>query len=262
MHSFADVPFDFVFLIPLRNVNRNCSLIDVIIAEHEQLSKSDAGLITSLLDGETNHKVLLLLDGYDEYTPGTNSAIDNAIQSGVGKCLMILTSCPERLFLCKDKKSIKNAMDAEVRIEGFSQENIKKRSAEFLENEDKSKEMLDQAKGSGIDKLFSVPIILLMACALFEEKKTLPKSRTDLFQTIFELVMDRSCLKRFGQKASCLYDIEKILQMLGKFAWEALQKDVRQLLLDKVTFPKYFFSHYQLNQYCTSISYYIVFFYV
>ena len=254
---FVDVPFDFVFLIPLRNVNRNCSLVDLIIAEHEQLNKSDASLITSLLNGETNHKVLLLLDGYDEYTPGTNSAIDKAIQSGVGKCLMILSSRPERLFLSKDKKSVKNSMDGEVKIEGFSQENIKKCSAKFLESEDKSKEMLDQAKRSGVDKLLSVPIILLMACALFEENQTLPKSRTELFRTIFELVMDRSCLKRFGQKASRLYDIEKILQTLGKFAWEALQKDVRQLLLVKVTFPKYFFSHYQLNQYCTSISYLI-----
>ena len=168
---FVDVPFDFVFLIPLGNVNKNCSLVDVIIAEHEQLSKSDASLILSLLNGETNHKVLLLLDGYDEYTPGTNSDIDRAIESGVGKCLMILSSRPEHLFLSKDKKSVKNAMDGEVRIEGFSQENIKKCSAKFLESEDKSKEMLDQAKRSGVAKLLSVPIILLMACALFEENQ-------------------------------------------------------------------------------------------
>ena len=72
-------------------------------------------------------------------------------------------------------------MDGEVRIEGFSQENIKKCSAKFLESEDKSKEMLAQAqaKGSGVDKLLSVPIILLMACALFEKNQTLPNSRKE-----------------------------------------------------------------------------------
>ena len=248
-----------MLLIPLRNVKRKCSLVELIIAEHEQLRRSDSNLLDSILYGQTNHKVLLLLDGYDEYTPGTNSDIDKAIQSGVGNCFMILTSRPEHDS--KEKKmpfvsmSIRNAMDGEVRIEGFSQENIQKCSEKFLESHDKSKEMLNQARRSGVDKLLSVPIILLMACALFEDNQTLPKSRTELFRTIFELVMDRSCLKGFGQKASRLYDIENILQTLGKFAWEALQKDARQLLLDKVTFPKYFFSHYQLNQYCTSISY-------
>ena len=126
-------------------------------------------------------------------------------------------------------------MDGEVIIEGFSQENIQKCTAKFLESEDKSKEMLNQAKKSGVDKLLSVPIILLMTCALFKENKSLPKSRTDIFQTIFKLVMDRSSLKKLGCKASSLDNLDSMLQTLGKFAWEALQKNVRQLLLDKVT---------------------------
>ena len=84
-----------MFLIPLRNVTGNCSLVDMIITEHDQLEKSDAYLIKSVLNGQTSHKVLLLLDGYDEYTPGINSDIDKVIQSGIGKCLTILTSRPE-----------------------------------------------------------------------------------------------------------------------------------------------------------------------
>ena len=74
-----------------------------------------------------------------------------------------------------------------------------------------------------------------MACALFEENQTLPKSRTDVFRTILELVMDRSSLKRFGCKASCLENFISMLETLGKLAWEALQQDVRQLLINKVT---------------------------
>ena len=70
-------------------------MVEIIIAEHEHLRDSDTNLLTSVLNGLTNHKVLLLLDGYDEYTSGTNSDIDKAIQSGVGKCFMILTSRPE-----------------------------------------------------------------------------------------------------------------------------------------------------------------------
>ena len=38
--------------------------------------------------------MLLLLDGCDEYTEGTNKALDKAIESGIGNCFTILTSRP------------------------------------------------------------------------------------------------------------------------------------------------------------------------
>ena len=237
MHSFADVPFDFVFLVPLRNAKRNCSLIDVIIAEHEQLSKSDTNLIMSVLNGQTNHKVLLLLDGYDEYTPGTNSDIDRAIQSGIGNCFMILTSRPgndakgEMKFV---PSNIRNKMDGEVIIEGFSEENIRKCSTKYLDSEDQSEEMLKMAKESNIYNLLSVPIILLRICVLYNEHGKLPKSRTEIFRLIYRCIVDRSTLKTFGCKASELPELDSMLRTLGKFAWEALQNDVQQLLLRKV----------------------------
>ena len=93
----------------------------MIIAEHEQLSDSDTNLLKSVLNGQTNHKVLLLLDGYDEYTPGTNSDIDKAIQSGIRKSFLILTSRPEHDSKVEDMKfvprDIRNKMDGEVIIE-------------------------------------------------------------------------------------------------------------------------------------------------
>ena len=52
----------------------------------------DTRHIESILEGETNHKVLLLLDGYDEYRRGINRDIDEAIESKIGNCLLILTS--------------------------------------------------------------------------------------------------------------------------------------------------------------------------
>ena len=227
-----------MFLIPLRNVDRNCSLVDVIIAEHEQLSNSDASLVTSVLNGQTNHKVLLLLDGYDEYTPGTNSDIDKAIQSGIGKCFMILTSRPEHDSKEENipfiPRNIRNKMDGEVVIEGFSEENIRKCSTKYLDSEERSEEMLKIAKESHINDLLSVPIILLMVCVLYNEHGKLPKSRTEIFQLIYTRVMDRPTLKYFGCKADELEDLDNMLTTLGKFAWEALKDDVRQLLLIKV----------------------------
>ena len=79
--------------MPLRNVDRNCSLAELVIDKHD-LEKDYKKVIESILTGKSKHKVLLLLDGYDEYTPGTNKEVDRAIGQGIGKCFIILTSRP------------------------------------------------------------------------------------------------------------------------------------------------------------------------
>ena len=60
--------------------------------QHDQIDKAETGHLEAILEGKTNHRVLLMLDGYDEYTPGTNKDIDRAKQSKVGNCFVILTS--------------------------------------------------------------------------------------------------------------------------------------------------------------------------
>ena len=235
-HIFSEFPFDFVFLVPLRNVTKNSSLADIIIAENDQLKDKDAEVINAILEGETNHKVLLLLDGYDEYTPGTNEHIDRAIKSTIGKCFLLLTSRPKpdesrKEFLAEQ---IRNKMDGEVVIEGFSEENIRKCSVQYLGNEEKADKMLREAKDKQVYPLLRVPILLFMVCVLYNENRSLPKTRTKLFHTIYKLIIDRSTMKTFGCKADELKHLETMLFTLGQFAWEALQNDVGQLLLNKV----------------------------
>ena len=233
---FSEFPFDFVFLVPLRNVTKNSSLAEIIIAEHEQLEAEDTDTINAILKGKTNHKVLLLLDGYDEYTPGTNEHVDKAIKSTVGKCFLLLTSRPKpdesrKEFLAKQ---IRNKMDGEVVIEGFSEENIRKCSVQYLGNEEKADKMFQEAKDKQVYPLLNVPILLFMVCVLYNENGFLPKTRTKLFHTIYKLIVDRSTMKTFGCKADDLEQLESMLFTLGQFAWEALQNDVGQLLLNRV----------------------------
>ena len=90
----SDFPFDFVFLIPLRNVDENCSLAELVADEHD-LEKEDVDLLQTILTSKTKHKVLLLLDGYDEYTPGTNTEVDRVIEKRKGNSFVILTSRPK-----------------------------------------------------------------------------------------------------------------------------------------------------------------------
>ena len=62
-----------------------------------------------------------MLDGYDEYTPRTNTELDAAIEKHLGKCFLILTSRPNEGKNFTGK--IRNTMDGEVVIEGFSEQN-------------------------------------------------------------------------------------------------------------------------------------------
>ena len=242
-------PFDFVFIIRLRKVDTDTSLAQVIIDQHEELDGEDREYIEALLSRKTKQKVLLLLDGYDEYTAGTNKALDKAIESGIGNCFTILTSRPgtdsgDKTYVSKE---IRDKMDGEVRIEGFNEESKKRFCTEYFESEEESLNLLEQAKEKlgtkrhfwdenpdRYNELLSTPIVLLMICVLYEENRSLPDTRTKIYETVRELAMDRTTWKTFGCKSSQVKDITRKTYVLGKFAWEALKRDIQQLLLNKV----------------------------
>ena len=238
-----------MFIIRLRKVDKDTSLAQVIIDQHEELDDDDREYIEALLSRKTKQKVLLLLDGYDEYTAGTNKALDKAIESGIGNCFTILTSRPgtdsgDNTYVSQE---IRDKMDGEVRIDGFSEENKERFCIEYFESEEECQNLLAQAKEklgrkrypweSGADRyneLLSTPIVLLMTCVLYEENRSLPDTRAKIYETVRELAMDRTTLKTFGCKSSQVRNINRMTSVLGKFAWEALNRDIQQLLLNKV----------------------------
>ena len=125
-------------------------------------------------------------------------------------------------------KSIRDKMDGEIIIEGFSEKNIQVCSTKYLNSEVKSKKMLRQAKETGIYDLLHIPIILVMTAVVFIQEEMLPKTKTGIYETIFQLVIDRTTLKTFGCKSAAILKLEDLLYMLGEFSWNALQDDVQQ----------------------------------
>ena len=205
-------------------------MVDIIRKQHDDLQQVSNEYIASILEGRVNKKVLLMLDGYDEYKPGINKDIDKAIESGIGNCFLILTSRPGDYL----SKSIRDKMDGEIVIEGFSEEKIRECSKKYLDSREKSEEMLEQAEETGIKDLLRIPIILVMTVVIFIQEKSLPKTKTGIYKTIFQLVIDRTTLKTFGCKSAAISKLQDLLYKLGEFSWNALQDDVQQLLLKKV----------------------------
>ena len=101
--------FDFVFLIALKNVHKNIPLEEIILQQHGRMRSMGVSKeqIKSFIQ---NKKVLILLDGYDEYGKGTNTDIDNAITDSLGRCFLIVTSRPGDYM----KKPDRDQMDREL----------------------------------------------------------------------------------------------------------------------------------------------------
>ena len=221
--------FDFVFLVALRSVDDNSSLEKIITKQHGLGGKDiEEGEIKSILRVS---KVLLLLDGYDEYKKGTNRYIDEAIEDTIGDCCLILTSRDGGYI---DNETL-DKMDVEIEITGFSKESIQKYAALYLESEELAKDLIDKATIMKIQNLLRIPILLLMTCIVYEEDEhQLPGTQIEIISRMMEILMDRSTLKHFGKEAKDIVGLENLLYKLGELSLEALQRDTKQLLLSKV----------------------------
>ncbi len=233
--------FQFFFLVLLRYVDGNEPLEEIIMKQHGRLETENVSPseVRAILHGTTNSNILLMFDGYDEYSEGTNEDIDKILLNGRDNC-MIIVSSRSGDFL----HTIKTSMDEEVRISGFSKQNIIKCAEQYLES-DQSDQFLSQAKQAGIhseretdssiyDGLLHVPIILLMACAVFIENKSLPSSKTDIFTKVVYMSISRTTLKTMGKTAQEVENLRELMVKLGRLAWESLNKQTKQLLMYKV----------------------------
>ena len=237
--------FDFVFTIRLRDVDTKSSLPEIIRKQHGQLNKLDNVRIKDILEGKSKHKVALLLDGYDEYKKGRNADIDRVIESGVGNCFIILTSRPGFVEAVRDK------MDGEITIEGLSIDNIKEFSKLYLGNKNLRRKMLKQAKMAGIygrlqhhqthcsrrmrdDAYLSIPIILLLVCTVYDTNHHLSINKADIMKSVYSSFIQKSKGRTSDRKTDNFTENEQTIYKLGKLSWEALQKDEKQFLLNKV----------------------------
>ncbi len=232
--------FDFSFHILLRNIDSNLPLEDIIIQQHGLLKNMNVSTaeMKSILNGGTGGNILIMLDGYDEYTAGVNNDIDDLILNGRDNCLVVVTSRSDASL-----QHIRNRADEELKITGFSQENIVKCVKHYLAIGEKCHDFLEQAENVGLHStsgwkytgVLHVPIILLMSCAVYNRKNSLPSNKTALFDTIVDMSISRTTLKRIGKDAREIVNLEALKVKLGRLAWEALKKQTKQLLLSKVS---------------------------
>ena len=219
--------FSILLLIKLRDVCDVRNIRDVLLAS--KLLASDGPIsVDSLYDYMINNqdKVLLILDGYDEYSFAEEHSPILAIWKGeqLRDCHVIVTT---RQLKCDE---LRGPSHVQLEIQGFkSWERKRTYARKFMASEQDCDEFMSYLNEKDLDDMAEIPLLLLMLCSLWKEKRHegLPKSRADIFTQFIQTMLDHkggSHQSMPFQKVTST-EAREDLSNLGKAAFEALLQD-------------------------------------
>ena len=227
--------FELVLLIRLRDV---CNLHDVpSIFKASQLLANDGKIsVDDLYDYVLNHqeKVLLILDGYDEYSAGEQSPVDEIWERNqLSDCCVIVTSRQ----MTTDKLRLPS--DAQFEINGFDDERQEEFARRFLKDEDDVRQFRTYLRKQDLKDLAEIPLLLLLLCLLWKEKdrKELPKKRVEIFNQFVKTLFHHMREKQSVESVFNIEDYSDELYALGRTAFEALINDC--LYIPRSELPNY-----------------------
>ena len=219
--------FSIVLLIKLRDVCDVGNIRDVLLAS--KLLASDGPIsVDSLYDYVINNqdKVLLILDGYDEYSFARKHSPILAIWKGeqLRDCHVIVTT---RQLKCDE---LRGPSHVQLEIQGFKtwerKDTFARKFMEGIEDLDEFNLYLEE---KDLDDVAEIPLVLLMLCILWKEKRHegLPKSRADIFTQFIQTMLDHKGESHQSMPFQKVTSTEarEDLSNLGKVAFEALLQD-------------------------------------
>ncbi len=221
---WSNLNFSYIFHISLRNLNaeryrpgKQYSLTDIIY--QECFSASDQAFWTPSLYRDVDHllqanehKILWLLDGYDELVQPLPAQLQSAWEDLKNQCYCITTSRP-------NAAPTKQLFSTRLEITGFSNENISHYIKQFFTASvvDESEKLLKFLHANpNIFSIAHVSINLELICSLLSEQAANLKNTqnlltiTNLYQQII-LWLLRRFLKNQGMKDELLISDERIL---------------------------------------------------
>ena len=217
--------FDVVLLIKLRDV---CDLKDV--RDFLRVSKLLAGdeVVDDVYDYilQNQEKVLLILDGYDEYFCSGEKSLVRDIWEGteLGVAHVIITTRKEKAG------ELRYHSHVQFEINGFkSHGQVRAFASKLLGDEERVEEFATYLEERDLKDLAEIPLLLLILCTVWKENhfKEIPKSRAHICQNFIETLILHTIAKDAKAKQEegiDAYNVE--LCGLGKLAFDALLKNV------------------------------------
>ena len=232
---------DFIFHVALNMVQSDEDIENIIVAQHKGLKGNGVqpAEIKSIIGVSSNQRVIIVLDGHDEYKPKTNSDIDHAITKEYLRNCLIIVSSRETEILQK----LRTSVDTEVEITGFDKDGVEKYAEKYLESSDKCKELLEKAEACEINNslfdygILHIPIFLNMICVLFKLDNPILIGKISVLSAIVERCLDWETLRKEGKKR--INDAKAVIMKLGKLALDGLLREQPKQKFSKVCIINY-----------------------
>ena len=186
------------------------------------LDSNGAISVHNLYDYVCRHqeKVLLILDGYDEYV--YSSKHESPVfkiwkKSQLRDCCVVITSREMKA------ETLRNFSDAQFKIDGFNYQRQVEFSRGFLKDDKDVGEFFEYLEEHDLSELAQIPLLLLMLCLLWTKTKReeLPKERAHIFAQFVKTLFDHLREKQSAESV-VVKDYSDELYALGRLAFEAL----------------------------------------
>ena len=216
--------FDVLLMIPLRNVC-GCSTFRDILIEAKLFSTEDQRFIDGLNRYILDHqdKVLLVLDGFDEYSASGKSPVVQRIWMGdeLRECFVILTTRPVK------EDDTKRFSHSQFQIKGFDWARIKEFAMKILEDEQKVEMFLNYIEKHTLMEIAEIPLLLLMLCLVWKERdrEVLPEAKVHLYKEFIQTLINHMAAKDNERKFERIDDYKGDLEKVGELAFKALLRN-------------------------------------
>ena len=227
--------FTLLLLIRLRDV---CDSPDLctMLKTAELLSADNPMAVNNLCEyvRQNQEKVLLILDGYDEYSGGKSSLIHQIWRgSQLRDCCVMITTRPVK------EDELRVPSHAQFELNGFdSWEQKKQFASKILPDEEDVKGLLEYLEEHDLEEMAEIPLLLLMLCLLWKEKKhQSPTSRAEIYVGFIQTLLNHMATKDSDDVATdeSIDKYQEELSKIGKLAFDALLEDC--LHFDFTKFP-------------------------
>ena len=223
--------FAVVLLIKLRDV---CNTKDFCaLLKKAQLLSADHSVVFSQLYDYircNQQKVLLILDGYDEYSAEKSSPVCQ-IWKGceLRDCTLLVTTRPLK------KDELRRGSHAQFEICGFDDWQVEKFALKFLLNQKEVEKFTDFLNDYDLWDLAEIPLLLLMLVLSWNKYQGPLTSRSDLYWKFCQTLLDHVTAKTSDETLRSMDEYREYLAKLGELAWQALLSDCLFFKLSSLT---------------------------
>ena len=167
-------------------------------------------------------KVLLMLDGYDEYSAEISSPVHQIWKGSLLRdCTLLVTTRPRK------KDELRPESHAQFEINGFDWWQVQTFAFKFLHDQTKVDKFTAFLTKRSLWGLAEIPLLLLMLVLSWKvsDYQGPSTSRADVYNSFCQTLLDHAAAKASDETFTSMDEYREDLVKLGERAWQALLND-------------------------------------